>query len=140
MTAARDPKQCSGGGRTDGRTGGQADGRANVRAGGRDQKMSIFYCNYCKYWCLSSQHPVSSRRDESKCHQVCIFPNQNECATCGLHSWISYFIRQDPFSASTVWGTTPNNYEEKCCHQITTRIIFVRCCFASHQSQTVSGD
>ena len=33
---------------------------------------------YCKYWCLSSRPPVSSRRDEHKCHQVQVFPDQNE--------------------------------------------------------------
>ena len=44
-----------------------------------DQKMLIFYC---KYWCLSSQPGVSSRRDESKCHQVLVFSDQNEWASC----------------------------------------------------------
>ena len=36
-----------------------------------DQKMLIFYF---KYWCLSSRPAVSCRRDESKCHQVLVFP------------------------------------------------------------------
>ena len=40
-----------------------------------DPKMLIFHC---KYWCLSSRPAVSSRRDESKCHQVLFFPDQNE--------------------------------------------------------------
>ena len=79
MTPARDPKQYSGGGRTDGRTDGpRADGRADGRTGGREQKMLILYC---KYACLSSRPPFSCRRDESKCHQVYICPYQNECAS-----------------------------------------------------------
>ena len=45
-----------------------------------DQKILIFYC---KYWCLSSQPGVSSWRDESKCHQVLVFSDQNEWASCG---------------------------------------------------------
>ena len=40
-----------------------------------DSKMLIFYY---KYWCLNSRPPVSCRRDESKCHQVCIFIDQSE--------------------------------------------------------------
>ena len=39
-----------------------------------EQKKSMLYC---KYWCLSSRTPVSRRRDDSRCHQVPIFPDQN---------------------------------------------------------------
>ena len=48
-----------------------------VRPGLRhlDQNMLIVYC---KYWCLSSRPPFSSRRDESKCHQVLVLLDQNK--------------------------------------------------------------
>ena len=39
--------------------------------------QKILIC-YCKHRCWSSRPAVACRRDESKCHQVCIFPYQNE--------------------------------------------------------------
>ena len=61
-----------------------------------DQKVLIFYC---KYWCLSSRPPFSSRQDESKCHQVLVFSDRNECASCGNP--------QSPPSVSWKAVTTP---------------------------------
>ena len=45
-----------------------------------DQNMLIFCYEYL---CLSSRPAVSCRRDESKCHQVCNFLDQNECPSSG---------------------------------------------------------
>ena len=53
-----------------------------------EQKKSILYC---KYWCLSSRTPVSRRRDDSRCHQVPVFPDQN-----GAHRTAATF--QGPFT------------------------------------------
>ena len=59
---------------------------------------------YCKYWCLSSRPPFLSRWDESKCHQVLFFLiKMSARAASDLHGYL-ITLRQDPFSASTVWG------------------------------------
>ena len=65
-----------------------------------DQKNWMFNS---KYWCLSSRPPVLCRRDESKCHQVLVFPNQNERV---LRSPLKAPLPRplEPLIASSVWG------------------------------------
>ena len=67
-----------------------------------DQQMLTFYH---KYWCLSSRPPVSCRRDESKCHQVYIFPDQHERQPA-VTSQGPLPTPLKPLVASSVWGTT----------------------------------
>ena len=77
-------------------------GQAGPGLGHLDQKMLIFYD---KYWCLSSRPPVSCRRDESKCHQVCIFPDQDERRPPAHTFQGPLAIPLEPLIASSVWGT-----------------------------------
>ena len=67
-----------------------------------DQQMLIFYC---EYWCLSSRPLVSFRRDESKCHYVLVFSNQNE-RRVGTRTFQGPLARPvEPLIASSFWGT-----------------------------------
>ena len=68
-----------------------------------DQKMLIFYC---KYWCLSSRPPVSCRQDESKCHQVVVFPDPHERRVPAPTSQGPFATPLEPLIASSVWGTS----------------------------------
>ena len=64
------------------------------------KKIMIFYCKYAwKKW-----PTVSRRRDESKCHQVCIFIDQSE-RRCPRKPFKAPLPRPlEPLIASSVWG------------------------------------
>ena len=66
-----------------------------------DQQMLIFHS---KYWCLSSRPPVSCRRDESKCHQVLVFPDQDERRLPARTFRGRLPNPLEPLIASSVWG------------------------------------
>ena len=54
---------------------------------------------------FGSGPPVSRRRDESRCHQVCIFIDQSAARTsCGRTVGALIQHRENPYAASSVWG------------------------------------
>ena len=86
-----------------------------------EQHMLIFYC---RYWCLSSRQPVSSRRDESKYHQVLFFPHQHERRVPANLSRPLYQIHKNP-SSQALFGekTGPS----RCSHQTSNTICRFPC-------------
>ena len=65
------------------------------------KKMSIFYYVFPR---LSSRPTVSPRRDDSRCHQVPVFPDQNWRHAPRSHPKAPLPTPRGPLIASSVWG------------------------------------
>ena len=74
--------------------------RGQLAGGAIWTKKRLIFC--CEYWCWSSRHAVSCRRDESKCHQVLVCLHQNERRVPAVTSQGPFARPSKPLIASSV--------------------------------------